>query len=1688
MSSYRIEQPIPKNINSYILESEIEKCSFGSVYTATHKYTEEKVAIKILSKTQLQRNITEINLINNEISILKILNHKNIIKLYEVLESDSYIYIVMEHCSGKGLFDEIIKKKNLNEKEALIIFQQLIDTMIYLHNMNICHRDIKPENILFDKNNEIKLIDFGFSFCYGNQNLKINDDFGTPSYACPEMHKGEKYIPELADVWSCGVLLYTMVSGYLPFSEEDDFLNGELIIKGQFDMPKFFSVQLKDLIKHMIEPNPKKRYRFIDILVSDWFTLNNDFSLTGGINIFQINFPIDENLLNLCNAYGYDKEIIRKGLKENKYDSNTAIYRILLKKINNINIESISDLHSNQFKNYINNTDNWFEDIERIKKVKEYYIKEEKRFNLVEKQKNEFIQKQEEALRILDTVQQKYEEFKRIEEEKIMKLIEEEEKKKEMENAANASNINQNNKILIDSPISNQNYSNSDNSRITEHDKESENSQSESNSFSSSVTPYTPISIKYDNPCSPEIFSLNKKNIMKSVKNLHKQSIFKDNSNKVSCFAYLNNEKEKEFNIHDINNNIENSNILKTPIHQLKRIQSNTIIPKDLEKKLLMELQNNNNNNNNNNNINNNLNNEYNKKEYELLANAIERFKLNREKENENIRKESDNKKNEINDSNNQKEEIKNENKDNNSINYNLNENSIISDNNNLNINNEKEKNENKNNKENNDNNNSNDDEDNISSFNESDIDLREFTPNIKSNLKKTDETELNENEKNVQTNTNSYIKKRPTGLQILDLIDTRMTERKKRKEEKEKENKQNENEQNENEQNEENQNQEKGKVDIKQIPKLQLRKSKNEFNPVGLKERKKLQLYTFDLPKRENDVFYSLTERIIDVKSKKSEEENRKLLEEIEKQEKINKKLKLETEMLLQRVIRGNEKTKKLKEKKKLENQIENKQTITNTNTNINSNINTNLNINDNHKILKKKSSKESTSIHFPKRSYNFDVQSEDYLVLLEIKKERKKQEKLLKENERKLETLKNLQDTNSKVNTLKKKKKKKVHFKTVSFINTEPSQDKENDFNNENDKNEDIKDLNKNKKDDKKESNTKVINKNESNNKLKKYKTSLKSNKTENKNNINSNKDEENKNNTVPNKPENKNKVYQNKNENKINTISNKNENKNNTSSNKSENKNNINPNKSENKNNINPNKSENKNNINPNKLENKNNNNPEKIENKNNINSDKTQINSTITINSNNLKNSPNQKNLKMNNKIKNKTRQIITDLNDFTFYENNEIIKTDISKHLTQENITETFKDNKIKNPIKKQLTKQTTNIKKKDSIKFTKTNSNINNNKKEKNCLNKNPNIQSKKELTTKEKEKEYQKLILKSFTEVEEKKKNRRGSQGIGNKKYEKLRFSYKPTHNRVSSLPNAKKLIEQDDTNLKVNKHMKISSFNINDNTFPLNDFEKPKEIKSDISKYINSSKKNRQKRIEQLELKNNSLFGYCYTQTTNENISNENSLYNNSNVENLTSRTKKPIKFTFSNLKLYSVTNNHSNYVKKTKIKLSKNVNKTLNNSTILNNDLSNQKMNNSFIYQNTNKKYKKLNSKTSNESLFEPLTERSKIYSHKTHESFIEDRNIKNVPRKNDGIIDLLCISYLSLNESIKYIKNVLKNNWIYFNQTNNYTFRCNKHTTSFDIEIVEIDEDLYYYLVKIKNGNIFTEKKLIRQLFG
>ena len=172
---------------NYILGETIGKGAFAKVKLATHIPTQEKVAIKILDKQKLSHNHTndDVVRIKKEINILKQLRHKNIIQLYEIIESQSNLYIVMEYCEGKELFDYIIKRKHLPEREACRLFQQIINGVEYLHLMNVTHRDLKPENLLLDSKRRIKISDFGLSTITQNPNSLLQTPCGTPSYAPP---------------------------------------------------------------------------------------------------------------------------------------------------------------------------------------------------------------------------------------------------------------------------------------------------------------------------------------------------------------------------------------------------------------------------------------------------------------------------------------------------------------------------------------------------------------------------------------------------------------------------------------------------------------------------------------------------------------------------------------------------------------------------------------------------------------------------------------------------------------------------------------------------------------------------------------------------------------------------------------------------------------------------------------------------------------------------------------------------------------------------------------------------------------------------------------------------------------------------------------------------------------------------------------------------------------------------------------------------------------------------------------------------------------------------------------------------------------------------------------------------------------------------------------------------------------
>ena len=216
-----IDTDIIKQIGNYKLGIELGSGAFGKVVLGKHIITGETVAIKILDKKILNKTPEDYDLVKKEMSILKLVKHKYIIQLYEILQTEKYIFIVMEYCEGKDFMDYIISKNNLPESEALKYFQQLINALFYLHSQNIAHRDIKIDNILLDHNKNLKLIDFGLSTKY-QENKLLDQPCGTIVYSAPEVLEGKLYHGMLADIWSSGIVLYGMLCGYLPFSEEND--------------------------------------------------------------------------------------------------------------------------------------------------------------------------------------------------------------------------------------------------------------------------------------------------------------------------------------------------------------------------------------------------------------------------------------------------------------------------------------------------------------------------------------------------------------------------------------------------------------------------------------------------------------------------------------------------------------------------------------------------------------------------------------------------------------------------------------------------------------------------------------------------------------------------------------------------------------------------------------------------------------------------------------------------------------------------------------------------------------------------------------------------------------------------------------------------------------------------------------------------------------------------------------------------------------------------------------------------------------------------------------------------------------------------------------------------------------------------------------------------------------------------
>ncbi|XP_034448818.1 serine/threonine-protein kinase BRSK2-like isoform X3 [Hippoglossus hippoglossus] len=257
-------------VGPYRLEKTLGKGQTGLVKLGVHCITGQKVAIKIVNREKLSESV--LMKVEREIAILKLIEHPHVLKLHDVYENNKYLYLVLEHVSGGELFDYLVKKGRLTPKEARKFFRQIISALDFCHNHSICHRDLKPENLLLDEKNNIRIADFGMASLQVGDSL-LETSCGSPHYACPEVIRGEKYDGRRADVWSCGVILFALLVGALPFDHDNLRQLLEKVKSGVFHMPHFIPPDCQALLKGMIEVNPDKRLTLEAIQKHAWYHL-----------------------------------------------------------------------------------------------------------------------------------------------------------------------------------------------------------------------------------------------------------------------------------------------------------------------------------------------------------------------------------------------------------------------------------------------------------------------------------------------------------------------------------------------------------------------------------------------------------------------------------------------------------------------------------------------------------------------------------------------------------------------------------------------------------------------------------------------------------------------------------------------------------------------------------------------------------------------------------------------------------------------------------------------------------------------------------------------------------------------------------------------------------------------------------------------------------------------------------------------------------------------------------------------------------------------------------------------------------------------------------------------------------------------------------------------------------------------
>ncbi|CAG0896287.1 unnamed protein product [Cyprideis torosa] len=306
---------------------------FAKVKLGVHILTGEKVAIKIMDKEKLGNDLPRAYL---ETEALKVLVHQHICRLYQVIQTERKIILILEYCPGGELFDYIVARDRLPENEACIFFRQIISAVGYIHSQGFAHRDIKPENLLLDDDQRLKLIDFGLcAQPEGGMQMTLDTCCGSPAYAAPELVQGKAYLGAEVDVWSMGVLLYALVCGFLPFEDENLNQLYQKIQAGQFDIPHWLSPDCVDIIGRMLKTKPLERATLRELSIHPWLKRSGVIGEPSFESEYQAKLTeLDNAAVSLMSVHHQlPLAVLRKEVMKWQYDHLTATYFLTLKRM-----------------------------------------------------------------------------------------------------------------------------------------------------------------------------------------------------------------------------------------------------------------------------------------------------------------------------------------------------------------------------------------------------------------------------------------------------------------------------------------------------------------------------------------------------------------------------------------------------------------------------------------------------------------------------------------------------------------------------------------------------------------------------------------------------------------------------------------------------------------------------------------------------------------------------------------------------------------------------------------------------------------------------------------------------------------------------------------------------------------------------------------------------------------------------------------------------------------------------------------------------------------------------------------------------------------------------------------------------------------------------------------------------------